>query len=240
MIVAPVEFRTTHWSVVLAATNPAAPDRREAMAHLCETYWYPLYAYVRHRGNSADNAEELTQEFFTRLIEKEFIRNTAPENGRFRAFLLACLKHFLANEWDRVRAEKRGGTKQILSIDFSDADERYGREPAHELTAERIFERRWALLVLEQALAQLAEEMTASGKGHVFEEFKDYLMAEADTPTHDRTARAMGLSPGAVKVRVHRLRQRYRRILRERIAMTLSDPDEVDDEIRRLFSALGA
>ncbi len=240
MVVSPVEFTTTHWSVVLAATNPAAPDRRGAMAHLCETYWYPLYAYVRRRGNSAHEAEELTQEFFVRLIEKEFIRNTAPQKGRFRAFLLVCMKHFLANEWDRVRAEKRGGRKLTHSIDFQDADERYGREPAHELTAERIFERRWALLLLEQALAQLASEMTASGKGDVFENLKGYLLAEADTPPHERTAREAGLSPGAVKVRVHRLRRRYRQILRERVAMTLSDPDEVDDEIRRLFSALGA
>ena len=237
---APVEFTTTHWSVVLAAADPAAPDRCGAMAHLCENYWYPLYAYVRRRGNSAHEAEELTQEFFARLIEKEFIRNTDPEKGRFRAFLLVCLKRFLANEWDRARAEKRGGKKSIFSIDFHDADERYRREPAHGLTPERIFERRWALGLLEQALGQLAREMTDSGKGHVFEKLKGCLMAEADTPTHDRMASELGLSPGAVKVRVHRLRQRYRRILRERIAMTLSDPAEVDDEIRRLFSALGA
>ncbi|MDP6634521.1 MAG: sigma-70 family RNA polymerase sigma factor [Phycisphaerae bacterium] len=233
-----MEFTTTHWSVVLTAADPVAPDRRGAMAHLCETYWYPLYAYVRRRGNSAHEAEELTQEFFARLIEKEFIRNTDPEKGRFRAFLLVCLKRFLANEWDRARAEKRGGKTSIFSIDFHDADERYRREPIDGLTAERVFERRWALGLLERVLAQLADEMADSGKGRVFEKLKGYLMSEADTPTHECAARELGLSPGAVKVRVHRLRQRYRQLLRERIAMTLSDPGEVDDEIRRLFSAL--
>ncbi len=153
-------FMTTRWSVVLTAADRTAPDYDEAMAYLCRNYWYPLYAYVRRRGNSAHETEELTQEFFSRLIEKEFIRDTNPEKGRFRAFLLVCLKRFLANEWDRARAEKRGGKKSIFSIDFRDADERYRREPVHGLTPERIFERRWALLLLEQALYERRLKVT--------------------------------------------------------------------------------
>ena len=232
-------FATTHWSVVLAAADEAAPDRRRALAHLCRDYWYPLYAYVRRRGSSVHEAEELTQEFFARLLDKDFLSSAAPDKGRFRSFLLVCLKRFLANEWDRRRAKKRGGGKRPLSIDFRDAESRYRQEPSSELTAERIYERRWALSLLEQGLTQLADEMAAAGKGHFFEKLKVYLTAGADEPPRDETAEALGISPGALKVRVHRMRQRYRQVLRERIAMTLNDPNDVEDEIHRLFSALG-
>ena len=230
---------TTHWSVVLAAADRADPDRDRALADLCETYWYPLYAYVRRRGNSADEAEELTQEFFARVLEKDYLTAAGPEKGRFRAFLLVCLKRFLANEWDRKRAKKRGGDRRKLSIDFQDADRRYRLEPVDDLTAERIFERRWALSLLARTLSQLADEMTAAGKGEVFEKLKAYLTAGADEPPYAETAGELGMSQGAIKVRVHRMRQRYRQVLRGQIAMTLGDPNDVDDEIRGLFSALG-
>lgn len=230
---------TTHWSVVLAAADKADPHRDRALAELCETYWYPLYAYVRRRGNSAGEAEELTQEFFARVLEKDYLTAAGPEKGRFRGFLLVCLKRFLANEWDRKRAKKRGGNRRKLSIDFQDADRRYRLEPVDDLTAERIFERRWALSMLERTLAQLADEMTAAGKGELFEKLKVYLTAGADEPPYAEMARELGMSQGAVKVRVHRMRQRYRQILRGQIAMTLGDPNDVDNEIHSLFSALG-
>lgn len=232
-------FATTHWSVVLAAAVGAAPDRDHAMAHLCETYWYPLYAYVRRRGSSTHEAEELTQEFFARVLEKDYLRSAGPEKGRFRSFLLVCLKRFLANEWDRRRAKKRGGGRSMFSIDFGGADERYRQEPSDKLTAERIFERRWALSLLERALTRLADEMAAAGRGHLFEKLKVYLAAGADVPPYAEMAGALGISQGALKVRVHRMREQYRQVLREEIAMTLKDPGDVDDEIRRLFYALG-
>jgi len=236
---APARFMTTHWSVVLAAADDAAPGRGEALAHLCEAYWYPLYAYVRRRGRSPHEAEELTQEFFARVLEKDFLRSAGPEKGRFRSFLLVCLRRFLANERDRSRAKKRGGGRPTVSIDFRDADERYRQEPSDELTAERIFERRWALSLLEQTLGQLADEMAAAGKAELFEKLKVYLTAEAENPPYAEMAAALGTSQGALRVRVHRMRERYRQLLRERIAMTLSDPTDVDDEIRSLFFALG-
>ena len=230
---------TTRWSVVLTAADRTAPDCDDAMAYLCQSYWYPLYAYVRRRGSCPEDAEELTQEFFARVLAKEYLRSAGPAKGRFRTFLLVCLKRFLANEWDRKRAKKRGGGKRPLSIDVDDAERRYGFEPADDLTAERIFERRWALSLLEQVLSDLADEMAADGKGEVFEQLKAYLTAGADGPSYDEAAGALGTSVGAIKVRVHRMRQRYRELLRERIAMTLSDRADVDDEIRSLFSALG-
>lgn len=235
----PGRFMTTHWSVVLAAADEAAPSRDRALAHLYETYWYPLYAYVRRRGNTADEAEELTQEFFARVLEKDFLRSAGPEKGRFRSFLLVCLNRFMANEWDRKRAQKRGGGRPTVSIDFRDADHRYRQEPSDELTAERIFERRWALSLLERALTQLADEMAAAGKERLFEKLKVYLTAEAEDPPYAETAPALGISRGALKVRVHRMRERYRQVVREQIAMTLRDPNDVDDEIRSLFLALG-
>lgn len=236
----PQQFMTTHWSLVLAAADRSSPGGEQALAQLCGTYWYPLYAFVRRQGNSAAEAEDLTQEFFRRVLEKQYLRGVGPEKGRFRTFLLVCLKRFLANEYDKRTALKRGGGKTHLPIDFGEADERYKLEPAHGLTAETLFERRWALTVLEQALAALSDEMRTGGKGRVFDALKPYLAAEASAPPHAVTAAALGTTEGAVKVAVHRLRQRYRQLVRDEIARTVDTEAEVDEEVGRLFEALAA
>jgi RNA polymerase sigma factor (sigma-70 family) len=230
-------FATTHWSVVLTAADRDAPNRQEALSYLCEAYWYPLYAFARRQGHPAHEAEELVQEFFARTLERDFLNRAGPEKGRFRSFLLICLRRFLANYRESMRAQKRGGGRRIVSIDSGLAEDRFRREPAHELTAERIFERRWALTLLERVLTVLADEMSASGKEHLFETLKVYLTA-GDGPPYADTAGVLEISEGAVKVAVHRLRARYRRLIRSEIAKTLNDPADVADEIRSLFSAL--
>ena len=232
-------FSSTRWSVVLAAVDRTSPQSAKALSTLCSIYWYPLYAFVRRQGHSAAEAEDLTQEFFARVLEKHYLDAVVgPEKGKFRTFLLVCLKRFLANEWDRARALKRGGGKATLSIDFRDADDRYLLEPAHGLTPERLFERRWALTVLQQALARLAEEMKRAGKERLFEQLKVYLVADHTAPPHADTAAALGMTEGAVKVAVYRLRERYRTMLRQEIVATLGDPADADAEIRELFEAL--
>jgi DNA-directed RNA polymerase specialized sigma24 family protein len=234
----PGRFATTHWSVVVAARDGEAVEAREALAALCQAYWYPIYAYVRRQGHPADQAQDLTQEFFTRLLEKDFLGAVDPEKGKFRAFLLAACKHFLANERDRDRAQKRGGGRACLPLDFGDAEVRYGREPGHRLTAEKLFERRWALALLEGVLARLREEHAARGKGELFDRLRGFLVGERQPGGYAGAAADLGLTEGAVKVAVHRLRQRYRELLREEIARTVHDPEQVDEEIRALFAAL--
>jgi RNA polymerase sigma-70 factor (ECF subfamily) len=229
---------TTHWSVVLAAADRAQPGGEQALARLCETYWYPLYAFVRRQGYPAAEAEDLTQEFFRRVLEKDYLDGVGPEKGKFRTFLLVCLKRFLANEHDKRTALKRGGGRPHLPIDFGDADGRFRLEPAHQLTADKLFERRWALTVLEQALAKLDAEMRQAGKAGVFGELKVYLAADATAPPHAEVAGRLGTTEGAVKVAVHRLRQRYRTLVRQEIAQTVDTEQAVEEEIERLFEAL--
>src|SRR5437660_542490 len=171
----PIEFATTHWSLVLAAGDRDSPQAQEALSALCETYWYPLYAYVRRHGHSPDQAEDLTQEFFARLLEKEFLRNVDREKGKFRAYLMACFRHFLANERDRPLAQKRGGGKTHLPLNFSDAEARYNLEPAHELTPEKFYERQWALTLLDQVLNRLRDESVRDGHGRLFDSLKVFL-----------------------------------------------------------------
>jgi RNA polymerase sigma-70 factor (ECF subfamily) len=233
------EFATTHWSLVLAAGDRESPQAEEALATLCRAYWFPLYAYVRRQGFSPEQAEDLTQEFFARLLEKEFLRTVDREKGRFRAYLMACLRHFLANERNRPRAQKRGGNRQILSLDFPAAEMRYGLEPAHELTPERLYERQWALALLDQVLNRLQDESVRAGHGRLFEALKVFLTGESPALSHEERAAALGLSVGAVKVAVHRLRRRYRELLREEIGRLVGDPSEIDEEIRALFAILG-
>jgi len=206
---------------------------------LCATYWYPIYAFVRRQGRDHEAAQDLTQAFFARMLEKRYIDEVGPEKGRFRTFLLVCLKRFLANEWDKSRAKKRGGGKTPLSIDFQDAEGRYSLEPGHEMTAQRIFERQWALTVLEQTLAGVAAEFEKNGRTAVFEALKVYLVGEAGAPAYVEVATRLGTTEGAVKVAVHRLRERYRVALRREIAATVEDESEVDREIAELFAALG-
>jgi DNA-directed RNA polymerase specialized sigma24 family protein len=217
-------FAPTQWSLVLLACDRASPQADAALATLCRTYWYPLSAYIRRQVPTTEQAEDLTQEFFARLLEKDFLRTVDPGRGRFRAFLLACCKHFLANERDRAGAAKRGGGCAILSLDFATAADRYRREPADTLTPEKLFERRWAMTLLEQALEQLGQEFARSDRGEVFERLKGTLVGGADTASDAQIGAALGMTEAAVKKAAQRLRERYRAILRELIAATVGDP----------------
>jgi RNA polymerase sigma-70 factor (ECF subfamily) len=210
------------------------------MARLCQSYWSPLYAFVRRQGFAAHEAEDLTQEFFANLLSKDFLANVGPEKGRFRSFLLACMRHFLANERDYRRAAKRGGGRPPISIDAAKAESNYSLEPAHRLTPERDYERRWALKLIEQAITDLADEMRDAGKSDAFERLRVYLAGDRGGPPYAEAAQAMGSTEGAVKVAVHRLRKRLGEILRAEVGRLVDDPADVDDELRRLHDALGA
>ena len=231
-------FLTTRWSLVLAA-GAERPDSASALSELCETYWYPLYAYVRRRGYSADDAQDLTQSFFARLLEKNAVGVADPSRGRFRAFLLGSLKHFLANEWNRARAQKRGGGQLVLSIDYRAADQRFGDDPPDDLTPESAFERSWALEVLDHALERLDDQYRRRGKQRIFAELRDTLVAGASPPSYKEVAERLSMTEGAVKVAVHRLRQGFREALRREIAQTVEGADELDAELRDLIAALG-
>ncbi len=231
-------FATTRWSQVLAAGQAPTSDSREALSRLCELYWYPLYAYVRRWGYDADEALDLTQGFFARLLEKHYLRAADPSRGRFRSFLLASLKHFLANERDRAGAVKRGGRATVLSLELENAEGRYSLEPPDLETPETVYERRWALALLERALLRLRREFEAAGRQALFARLEGYLTGERDTGPYRDLGEELGMSEGAVKVMVHRLRRRFGSLLREEISETVSSPDEVEDEIRELFRAL--
>ena len=233
-------FDTTHWSLVVAAGAKATPHSEEALARLCEAYWYPLYAYVRRWGYTSDEAQDLTQEFFARLMEKEYLRQADPHRGRFRSFLLAALKHFLANERDRAGAQKRGGGRPPLPLEIETAEGRYSLEPADPETPEKIFERRWALILLDKVLSRLRDEYHRTNRSALFDVLKDLLTSGKAGEPYARLGAELGMSEGAVKVAVHRLRRRFGELLREEIAETVADPQDVDDEIRYLFTALGA
>lgn len=232
------QFATTHWTVVLSAAQGGSPRADDALARLCQSYWYPLYAYVRRQGNSPHDAQDLTQAFFARLIAKNYLGDVNRAKGRFRSFLLASLKHFLANEWDKARALKRGGGQTIVPLEVETAERRYSLEPADPHSPDKIFERRWALTLLEQVLGRLRAEYSAQGKGALFEGLKDSLTGDRSTLRYAELGGAVGLSEGAVKVAAHRLRRRYREILRLEIANTVATPEEVDEELRYLFAVL--
>jgi RNA polymerase sigma-70 factor (ECF subfamily) len=234
----PGRFATTHWSLIVAARDGEAGEARAALADLCRVYWYPLYAYVRRQGHPAEEAQDLTQEFFARLLEKDFLGGVDQQKGKFRSFLLTACKHFLVNERHRARAQKRGGGRASISLDFGDAEARYGREPGHSLTADRLFERRWALDLLQGVIGRLREEHVARGKGEVFDRLRGFLVGERQAGGYAQAAGELKLSEGAVKVLVHRLRQRYRDLLREEIGRTVDNPADIDNEIRALFAAL--
>lgn len=231
-------FESTRWSLILAAREAGAPGARAALDELCQTYWQPLYSFIRHRGHDPHSAEDLTQEFFARLLESEDLAKVDRSKGRFRAFLLAACTHFLSNERDRARARKRGGDRRILSIDVADAERRYGMEPSHSLTSEALFTRRWALTLLDQTIESLRAEYTRIGQRERFEVLQPAIAGKG-IPYAELGAR-LDTSEGAVQVAVHRLRKRYREVLRSRIADTLDDPAQIDDEIRDLFTALSA
>jgi RNA polymerase sigma-70 factor (ECF subfamily) len=231
-------FVTTHWSVVLDARHKDSPSSEVALDTLCRAYWYPLYAFVRRQGHSPADAQDLTQEFFARLLEKNYLDSVAREKGRFRTFLLVALKRFLANEWDRTRAQKRGGGAPCLPLDTDLAERLYSVEPAAEFPADRLYERRWALTLLEQTMARLREEFASAGRTEEFERLKVFLTADGQELRFAEVARALGKSEGAVRVAAHRLRRRFRENFRELISHTVSSPDEIDEEVRHLFAAL--
>ncbi len=232
-------FLTTRWSVVLTAGRGAGSDSQRALEELCETYWYPLYAYVRRRGHRAEDAQDLTQAFFARLLEKNAVGAADPRRGRFRAFLLASLKNFLANEWNRERAQKRGGGCSVLSLDFTAADARFVREPRDELTPERAYERSWALAVLERALAGLEREHAERGRQRLFERLKDTLVAGGLRVPYRELAEDLDMTEGAVKVAVHRLRTAFREALRREVSETVGGKGDLDAELHGLITALG-
>jgi RNA polymerase sigma-70 factor (ECF subfamily) len=232
-------FETTRWNVVLAAAGAATPDSRAALATLCEQYWYPLYAYLRASGHTASDAEDLAQGFFLRLLEKDALQAVDPERGRFRSFLLAALKHFAANEWDRSRAQKRGGPHPPLPLELWTGEERYRIEPRVDSTPESAYDRQWAQTVLDRAASRLRGEFTKAGKEHLFRHLEIHLMPEENGPPYADTAAASGMTEGAVRVAVHRLRRRYRELLEDEIAQTVASPEQVQDEIRHLIVTIG-
>jgi len=231
-------FALTRWTVVLAAGRSESTHARDALEELCRTYWPPIYAFIRRDGHRPEDAQDLAQEFFARLLEKNFLESVNPAKGRFRSFLLAALKHFLANEWDKAKAQKRGGGRQALSIDGSYAETAYGFEPAENMSPDKAYERHWALTLLERVLRRLREEYVAEGKTSQFEALKTALTGDRGSVPYAELAKNLQTSEGAIKVAVYRLRQRYRQLLRQEIAETVATPDEVEDEIRALFGAL--
>ena len=229
-------FSATRWSVVLAA----AGDAEEALATLCRAYWYPLYAFLRRQGLASHDAEDVTQGFFAHLLSKDALAHVDRAKGRFRTFLLASLKHFLADERDRANAQKRGGGRAVISLDACEAEERYALEPRDELSPDRLFDRRWAVAVIERALARLGAEYSTGGKGALFDALKPMLTAPDSARPYTEIGAEFGMNEGAVKTAVHRLRQRYGAALRAEIAETVGTAEEVDGELRHLLDALGS
>jgi RNA polymerase sigma-70 factor (ECF subfamily) len=234
------QFTTTHWSVVLVAGGRISPQADEALQFLCRAYWYALYAFVRRQGYSVTDAQDLTQEFFAQFLEKKYIERAAPERGRFRTFLLACVKNFLANEWDRAHTVKRGAAYEIISWDDRIAENRFLSEPATGVSPEDAFEKRWAGMLLEQVLLRLREEFVADGKIEAFEALKKFLWGADSSVSYAELSAQLGLSEGAARVAVHRFRHRYRELLRRGVADTVADPKDVDDELRHLISVISS
>ena len=232
------QFHTTRWSMIVQAAGQGAESSSAALADLCSAYWYPVYAFIRRRGHSADDARDLAQDFFATLLEKGYLADVDPERGRFRAFLLTAVSRFVIKQHEKATAQKRGGGQRPLSLDFDDGETRYQREPSHDWTAERIFARRWAMTLLDRTVAALRHEHEQTGKLAQFEALKVFLTGEAGAPPLRQIAQRLGTTEGAVKVAVHRLRQKYRETLRGEIAQTVATPEDVDDELRLLMTAL--
>lgn len=226
--------------MVLAAGKQNSPAAAIALEELCRDYWYPLYAYVRHRGHSPADAEDLTQAFFAKFLEKNYLAGLDSNRGRFRAFLLASLKHFLANEWDRANRQKRGGGAALLSLDYQGADTRYQIDPPDHLSPDKLFDRAWALTLLEKVIARLREENQTEGRAEQFEQLKIYLTVGTSSISYADAAAKLAMSEGNVRVAVHRLRRRYRELLQQEIVQTLADPAQADEEMRALMGAFSA
>ena len=223
----------------MAAGEPGSPSAAEALEKLCRTYWYPLYAYVRRKGHSPHDAQDLTQGFFARLLQRNFLENVTPQKGRFRSFLLAALNHFRSDEWDKARAEKRGGGQVLISLDDHNAEALYLLEPDSGATAEMLFEQRWALALLAQALARLREEFAATDKTREFDQLKVFLSAPTSDGAYAAAAIKLVMPIETVTVKVHRLRQRYGELIRAEIAHTVASPADIEEEMRHLFDAVG-
>lgn len=234
----PRGFVATRWTVVLAAVQKDAPESAAALEQLCRVYWYPLYAYVRRMGRSCQDAEDLTQEFFARLLAKDYLAAVEPERGRFRTFLLMAFKRFLADEWDKSQAQKRGGGRKPLSLDTSIAEDRYQAEWVEEMTPERIYDHRWALTLLDQAMSRLQAEFKQAGKEGDFERLKGLLTAEKGSINQAEVAASLGMTEGALRVAVFRLRRRFREVFQNEIAQTVISPEEIEVEIRHLLEVL--
>jgi RNA polymerase sigma factor (sigma-70 family) len=232
------EFPTTSWTLVVDAGDPRHPDCREALARLCEHYWYPIYAYVRRRGHLEEEAQDLTQDFFVRILQGRYLDRADPHKGKFRSFLLNSCKYFLADQGDRARAQKRG-EGAILHFEVASGEERYSFEPLDNETPDGIFERNWAVSLLNRVVSRLREEFTQHGAPGDFEKLKVFLLGQSEVP-YAQLAREMGASEGGVKVAIHRLRKRYRVLIQREIGETVADPAEVDSEIQFLISTLRA
>jgi RNA polymerase sigma-70 factor (ECF subfamily) len=232
-------FATTHWSVVLAATDTDSPGAQQALEQLCRTYWYPLYCFVRRQGYRAEDAQDFTQEFFARFLERKYFGLADPARGRFRSFLLKCLKNFLAEQHRHAVRLKRGGGHTVLQLGAQqDVEERFVAEPADNATPETIYDQRWAMTLLERVLQRLGEELAAAGNAERFAELKGHLWGEAGGAAYGEIGERLGMSEGAVKVAVHRLRERYRELLREEVAHTVARHEDIDDELRYLIAAI--
>jgi len=236
----PAQFRTTRWSVILAAAESQIPGGQAALSDLCEHYWYPLYAFARRRGYAPHDAQDLTQGFFLHLLEHRALKRADPLKGKFRSFLLASFRNFLADEADRARSLKRGGNLEFVFLDAEDAENRYRSEPADHLTAEKIFDARWAMTLLARAVERLREQCVADGETSRFEVLSAFVgVAVGKTPpSYEEVAKSLGISAGAVKTAIHRFRKQYATLLRQEIGRTVSDPVEIDEEIHSLCEAL--
>lgn len=235
----PGQFDTTQWSLVArAAGDQNRSESREALATLCQRYWFPLYAYARRHAPDAGAAEDQTQEFFLRLLEKNLLTVADPHRGRFRSFLLTSFKNFLANQWQRAGAQKRGAGIRPINLDFAAASSRFSQALAEKSSPQQLYEREWAIQLLDQVLDRLGEEYRSRGKEKQFDELKEFIGGLPADQSYQHVARQLGINEGAARVAASRLRSRYRGLVREEVARTLADPGEVDDEIRLLFAAL--
>ncbi len=229
-------FATTRWSIVNSAGHDSSADSRVALESLCQAYWFPLYAYVRRRVDNVEEANDLTQAFFERLLEKNYLAQANPERGLFRSFLITSFKHFLAKEWKKTRAQKRGGGRTVLSLDFQQGDSRISHEPTCDQTPDQIYERQWAMTLLARVVDRLRAEYKDAGKPELFEHLKDFIIGQYSEITYADVAEAVGSTEAAMKMTAHRMRRRYRELLREEIAEIVAKPEDIDEEIRNLFS----
>lgn len=232
------QFAATSWTNVIAAQQTGSPEAAVALEKLCRTYWYPLYAYLRRKGNDPHRAQDLTQEFLYRLIKENYLGAADRRRGKFRSFLLAALNHFVSNQRDYERAVKRGGRVNFVSLDDTESETRFLREPASDQSPEKIFERNWFLALFDEALARLRDEQAVAGKAATFDQLKQFVIEEAEAGDYRAVAENVNMTPNAVAVTVHRLRERYKKLVHEEVVRTVADPAELEDELHRFFAVL--